>query len=109
MSKFRFTAQDMAGFEKRCAETPGWDRWERRTDADGRDVLEVTVCGPRPAVIQVTRTDTGGYAARGYDGWSLVLCDEMDQLMDLLTKPSRRRADSAPPVTAALPQRRSAA
>lgn len=109
MSKFRFTAQDIACFEQSCAGVPGWDRWERRTDEEGRDVLEVVVSGRRPAVIQLTRTDTGGYAACGYDGWSLVLCDEMDQLMDVVAKPSRRKADSAPLVMAASPQRRSAA
>ena len=109
MAKFRFTAQDVSSLEARVAAVPDWDSCSRRADEDGRDVLEIRASGRRPGLIRLVRTETGAYAATGYDGWSVVLCDDLNQLIDLVAKPFTRRADAQTPALAQLSARRSAA
>jgi hypothetical protein len=109
VAKFRFTAQDVSVLEERVATVPDWDSWSRRSDKEGRDVLEIRASGRRPGVIRIVRTENGAYAATGYDGWAVVLCDDLNQLIDLVAKPFTRASDAAPAVLAQLPSRRSAA
>lgn len=109
MAKFRFNAQEVSSLEERVAAVPGWDSWSRRSDEEGRDVLEIRASGRRPGVIRLVRTEGGAYAATGFDGWSVVLCDDLNQLIDLIAKPFTRPADAPPPLLAQLPTRRSAA
>jgi hypothetical protein len=109
LAKFRFNAQDVNSLEERVAAVSDWESWSRRTDEEGRDVLEIRASGRRPGVIRLVRTETGAYAATGYDGWSVVLCDDLNQLIDLVATPFTRPANPTPAVLAQLPTRRSAA
>ena len=78
-----FAPEELAALETRIAATPAWTRWTRRAGRNGEDVITLTVQGDRLAELQVAKT-ADGYAATGFDGWGLIVCDDFEELLGIL-------------------------
>jgi hypothetical protein len=86
VSNARFTDAEMALFEDRLPAVATWGRWLRHQAPEGRDILEIFLEGRRPIVLRLVKTDDGRYAASGFDGWSLTVCDDFETLLDVVAR-----------------------
>lgn len=86
MSNARFTEAEMALFEDRFPAAAAWGQWIRHHGPTGRDVIEVFVDGRRPVTLRLVKTEDGRFAASGFDGWSLTVCDDFETLLDMATR-----------------------
>jgi len=86
--KPRFTADELKKFAKCFDRVPSWEKWERRNGAHGEDVLEIVFDNDMSVVLKVAKTENSSYAATGFDGWGLTVCDDFDKLLDILTRMS---------------------
>lgn len=98
MSNARFTDAEMALFEDRLPAVAAWGRWLRHQGPGGRDVLEIFLDGRRPVVLRLVKTDDGRYAASGFDGWSLTVCDEFETMLDVVARMLPAESLGAAPV-----------
>lgn len=84
MSNARFSEAEMAYFQDRFPAVAAWGRWIRHEGPAGRDVIELFVDGRRPVCMRLVKTEDGRYAASGFDGWSLTVCDEFETMLDVV-------------------------
>ncbi len=99
MPEIRFTSDEIARFVARFETLPGVSHWSRRSGAHGEDVIELAGESGRPALKIAKSAET--YAATGFDGWGLVVCDSFDELLEVLSSyqlrsPSARTPDRRP-------------
>jgi hypothetical protein len=86
VADIRFTNEELALLQSRCARVPAWRSCNRRQGVGGRDVIEIAVDGKRPATLRFSKTRDGLYAVCGFDGWSATLADDLSALLDVVAR-----------------------
>ena len=83
MANPEFTSDEIAAFEAWFDAAETWRSWYRRKGTHGEDVIEISPKGDRYPPVKIAKTQTG-YAATGFDGWGLTVCDAFDELLGIL-------------------------
>lgn len=82
MPEYEFTEDEILVFLKRFNAAAGWQRWERTSGTNGRDLISVhTDAG----VLRLAKSEQGGFMAAGFGDWGLVVCETFVELLDALT------------------------
>jgi len=79
-----FTADEVELFERTFERTPAWTHWHRHSGRSDTSVIVVRTESQRQSVLKLSKTPDGRFAALGFGGWTLTVCDGMAELLDVV-------------------------
>jgi len=84
MQAQEFTTDELILFEDMFDRTPAWTQWQQHSGRSGTTVIVVRVEARRPFIMKLAKTGDGKYAAIGFDGWALTVCDRFADLLGIV-------------------------
>ena len=81
----KFSAEDVAAFDRWFQKTQKWSYWRRLRGEHGEDVIEVGLEDRELQTLKLARSERFGYMVTGFGGWGLTVCDEFSELLAILS------------------------
>nr|CAX84016.1 uncharacterized protein [uncultured bacterium] len=91
MVSTEFTDPEIALFLSRFDRVVDWSRWTRLNNG-GRDVIAIQVAGRTPHTLKLAKSGPGLYTAQGFDGWGLMLCRSLEELLEAVVEEPQAQA-----------------
>ncbi|MGB0682275.1 MAG: hypothetical protein ACPGOV_06185 [Magnetovibrionaceae bacterium] len=90
MESTDFSSDELDLFSEAAEKAPEWSNWTVRYTPEGRHVIAVTMRFAQNGAltdaftVRLAKALPGKYMARGLPGWDLLVCDDFQQLLDIV-------------------------